>query len=639
MKRIVKEIAFLVGSLLFCQPAAAVELAVSSFSVDSHRFYFGLHVTDLPLVEEGVTFNLYTSDQCVILPLSYERLGFTLNPDWGGQIIESPAVTTFGTPAQDRWADGPTNHFTLVPVDFLNWIIQGSVSNGSQPFQTGDHLCMRIEVPGVTHSYSGLLVEAATAPNVYLRKSSTTKLVTLAGQVVPYSYRIVNVSPVFIYDVSLTDDNVDDAPFCEFIGNDELAPEGQPGSAVFCTAEHTVTQEEIDAEVGVSNIASVSADELDPVLESLTIPVALFASGFESPPNTITVLDDQYNSVGSPDMSIGADGRAVIVYLDQTGLKVARCLDLVCTAASIAMVHGGGNEFGYPSIAIGEDTYPVISFFDNTDGLLLVAKCNDEACRDGDETISVVDDGNVGSDSSITIGLDGLPVVSYRDRANGKLKVAHCNDAACAGEDEIVTTLNDTDASTGINTSIAIGLDGYPVISYQSSVSPWDGILKVTKCNDASCVGGNEIVSILDSTGGAFFVFTSLSMGLDGNPVIAYSDAAADAITVTKCNDPACAGGDETFTAVDSSNFNMRVSLALAPDGNPLVSYMGSLKLIHCNDDACAGEDESIATVDAAARASSSSIAVGQDGLPIISYIDAISGNLKVVHCGTLNCK
>ena len=232
-----------------------------------------------------------------------------------------------------------------------------------------------------------------------------------------------------------------------------------------------------------------------------------------------------------------------------------------------------------------------------------------------------------------------MPIISYRDRANGKLKVAHCNDAACSGENEIVTTLNDAAALTGANTSIAIGDDGYPVISYQEITSPFTGILKVAKCNDASCVGGNETITVLDTTGGPFFESTALALGMDGNPVIAYTDTAADALIIAKCNDPACAGGDKTFMNLDFFTMVMRLSLVLAPDGNPMVSYMGSLKVARCNDDACAGADESITTVDSAAQASSSSIAIGADGLPVISYFDATTGALKVVHCGTLECQ
>ena len=632
-----KRIVFLLGSLLFCQSAAAVELVNTNFSVDPYRFYFSLDVTNFPQFDASI--NLYTASVCAILPPSYERFHFTFDPD-GGTITEGPQVTTIGAPALDRWADGPVDHLSLVEVDFLNWFISGSISNGSQPFQPGDQLCMWIHVPGTSTFFSNLPIEVTPEASAYLKKTSTTRIVTQAGQVVPYSYRIENTSPVFIHDINLTDSNVDDAPFCEFSDNDELAPEGESGSIVFCTAEHTVTQQEIDAEAGVSNTASVSADELDPVMTSITIPVALFASSFESPPNTITVLD---NVGGDNDIAIGADGRPVIAFQNQPAgdLKVAKCLDVACTAAIVSLVHGGGNDVGSsPSITIGDDSLPVISYLDYTDGVLLVAKCNDEACRDGDETISVVDDdGNVGWESSITIGLDGLPVISYRDRDNGKLKVAHCNDAACSGEDETVTTLNDAAEVTGVNSSIAIGDDGYPVISYLEAPTPWTGILKVAKCNDASCAGGNETITMLDTTVSAFYESTSLAIGLDGNPVIAYRENAADAIAIAKCNDPACAGGDETFQALDFSTYSMNLSLVLAPDGNPVVSYMGSLKVAKCNDDACTGEDESIAIVDSEAQARSTSIAIGADGLPVISYSDGITGALKVIHCGSLECK
>ncbi len=40
--------------------------------------------------------------------------------------------------------------------------------------------------------------------------------------------------------------------------------------------------------------------------------------------------------------------------------------------------------------------------------------------------------GRVGDNGSITIGADGLPVISYYDDTNKDLKVAHCADPACA---------------------------------------------------------------------------------------------------------------------------------------------------------------------------------------------------------------
>ena len=41
--------------------------------------------------------------------------------------------------------------------------------------------------------------------------------------------------------------------------------------------------------------------------------------------------------------------------------------------------------------------------------------------------------------TSITIGTDGLPVISYRDYTNGDLKVAKCGNAACSSGNTLTT--------------------------------------------------------------------------------------------------------------------------------------------------------------------------------------------------------
>jgi len=634
--------AFFLAGMMVSQSVMAVELVTSRFSVDPYRLYFGVHIKTVDPSGVELTFSLYTEPDCGSLPPNFEQFLFTFNSN-GGSVTVNPEVTTIGTPIWDRWFDGLTDHLSLKAGDIDDWEINGSIPNGFDQFQPGDLLCMRIDVPGESHTYSQLPITTAPEASIYFKKSSTAQLVTQVGQVVPYSYRIENTGPIFIHDVALFDDNVDETPVCAFSGYDRLAPRGQPGSIVFCTAQHTVTEHEIEAETGLSNTATVTADELDQVTEILTIPVALFANGFESPPNSITSLDIDADS-GS--IAIGMDGIPVIAYIDtgRADLKVAKCLDIQCTAASFSVVHGGEQEVRFgSSMKIGNDGFPVISYHDFTDGALLVAKCNDAACSGGDETISLVDDGNVGRYSSLAIGSDGLPIISYYDVANGKLKVASCNDDACSGQDEIITTLNDTESSVGFNNSIAIGADGFPVISYQRMLTPWDGTLKVAKCNDPFCTGGNETVTTLDTTGGPLFESTSLTLGLDGNPVISYIDAGT--VTVAKCNDPACTGGNEIFTPIDSSTASSDLSMALGTDGNPVISYMssvnGSLNVAKCNDPACIGQNESIAIVDSANRTRSSSIAIGVDGLPIVSYCywGSATGALKVAHCGTLECK
>jgi len=91
--------------------------------------------------------------------------------------------------------------------------------------------------------------------------------------------------------------------------------------------------------------------------------------------------------------------------------------------------------------------------------------------------ISEVDLG--GEYSSITIGADGNPVISYKSGSG--LKVAKCNDPACTGGDETVTLVG----GGGLYTSIAIGADGFPVVSADNG--------EFVKCLDASCSSSGSL--------------------------------------------------------------------------------------------------------------------------------------------------
>ena len=178
----------------------------------------------------------------------------------------------------------------------------------------------------------------------------------------------------------------------------------------------------------------------------------------------------------------------MISYYDSTAsdLKVAKCGNAECSGGATRTTVDSVDSVGqYTSIAVGTDGFPVISYFDNTAFALKVAKCNDAACFGGNETITTVDDraDSVGSFTSIVIGADGFPVISYWDATAGALEVAKCNDAACSSS-RILTTVDDPANEVGSYTSIAIGTDGFPVISYYDSTA---FALKVAKCNTRSC--------------------------------------------------------------------------------------------------------------------------------------------------------
>jgi hypothetical protein len=243
----------------------------------------------------------------------------------------------------------------------------------------------------------------------------------------------------------------------------------------------------------------------------------------------------------------------------------------------------------------------------------------------------------VGQHTSIAIGVDGLPIISYYDATAGALKVAHCNDPACMGRDETITTIDDVN-DVGMFSSIAIGRDGFPVISYYDNSA---GALKVAKCVRVAC-DGLPFTTTVDNTSAIVGLHTSIEIAVDGRPIISYSDARLQALKVAYCNDAGCLGGDETITTFDAGGNVEHTSIAIGVDGRAVISYYqgvdDDLKVVHCNDIPCT--DASMATVDGSANdvGKFNSIAIGTDGLPVISYYDATAGDLRVAHCAAAAC-
>jgi hypothetical protein len=62
----------------------------------------------------------------------------------------------------------------------------------------------------------------------------------------------------------------------------------------------------------------------------------------------------------------------------------------------------------------------------------------------------------------VTIGADGLGLISYYDNTNDDLKVAHCSDVACSSA---TTATLDSIGNVGWYTSVTIGADGLGLIS------------------------------------------------------------------------------------------------------------------------------------------------------------------------------
>ena len=355
---------------------------------------------------------------------------------------------------------------------------------------------------------------------------------------------------------------------------------------------------------------------------------------------TQTAIDTTDRTGAESAMAIGADGLPIIAYryvgVDpwQNYLAVAHCNDIACTSAITTMLDTTG-RMERPSITIGSDGLAIIAYY-RIDGAydLKVAHCENIVCTSA--TLNSPDTtGNVGADPSIAIGTDGLPIISYTDATgvNLDLKVAHCNDVACSTASTVIV-----DEAWGQWSSIAIGVDGLPIISYKDNDAQ---DLKVAHCENATCT---SVISTTLATTGNVGDYTEITIGNDGLPIIVFKGGtsySSSNLTVAHCDDITCATA--TITDLWSGHDYVAGSITIGSDGLPVLSFRSNdtdrLMVAHCYDVACTTSSWIIVDDSANEVGTGNSIKIGTDGMPIISYfVDGTAGDLKVTHCSNVFC-
>lgn len=102
--------------------------------------------------------------------------------------------------------------------------------------------------------------------------------------------------------------------------------------------------------------------------------------------------------------------------------------------------------------------------------------CTSADCSSADIPQTLDSAGDVGKYTSLAIGTDGYPLIGYYDVTNGDQETVHCTSVNCSTKGAARTL--DTTAFTGLYSSMAIGTDGYPVVSYLNAT---DGDLRVAQ--------------------------------------------------------------------------------------------------------------------------------------------------------------
>lgn len=355
-----------------------------------------------------------------------------------------------------------------------------------------------------------------------------------------------------------------------------------------------------------------------------------------TPPSVSVLANLGSSSLGYAALALPADGLPVISFFEPATatLRVAKCGNATCSIGNtVTTVDSVGSVGGYNSVVVPPDGLPIISYLDSTNQDLKVAKCGNASCSSGN-TITTVDSVfNVGFYTSIVVPADGLPVISYYDNTNDDLKVAKCGNASCSSGNTITTV--DSVGNVGSDTSIAVSADGFPVISYNVFLTG----LKVVKCGNAACNSGNTI-TLVDSVGtpGAG---TSIVVPADGRPVISHY---SPNLKVTKCGNTSCSSGN-TSTIVDNTitQDGLQSSIAISSDGLPVIAYanglIGRLKVAKCSNASCSS-GTTITTINSVDNVNRNYVPMklASDGKPVIVVNKTSNFDLLVLKCSDVAC-
>ncbi len=347
---------------------------------------------------------------------------------------------------------------------------------------------------------------------------------------------------------------------------------------------------------------------------------------------TTTLIITPPLSGGYVSAMMGADGLPLITYQSADRDFVAvHCEDLPCENRTITVLDSVGEVGAFSSAIVKGDGLPLIAYFDYTNGNLKIAECQNMACTTA--VTRIVDSGgadSVGWQASLTLSADGLPFISYYDNTNGNLRVAHCQDVGCS---TATITVLDSVGDVGKFTSVALGVDKLPFISYQDDTQ---NALKTAHCDNPDCTTATmTLVDAGDVSG------TSVVIGRDGLPVISYYDLTHQRVKVAHCQNTACTASHVTVLDSVAATTGWYVSSIIGADGLLLTTYYSptqhALIAAHCQDVACTAAIPVIVDRSPATNLIFIATVLGSDRFPFIASIDAV-GTFRIAHCSNTFC-
>lgn len=281
-----------------------------------------------------------------------------------------------------------------------------------------------------------------------------------------------------------------------------------------------------------------------------------------------------------------------------------------------------------PVAVVGSDGLPLIAHDDGT--ALLMTKCHDVSCQTGATSTVVAPM----KPKWMAIDSGGVvTVVGVGQNASGSLiRVLRCGDSACTGGN----TVQDVALSDGATPAVVVGGDGYPAITYVGR----DAVRQLF-CGNAACASGNVDHRVADRRG--FTLVQANRLTAAGQIAAVYdTDAGNPALKRTfrvLCDRSGCNQPSERSTYPIPQDRG-----AIGSDGLPVglrtpFGGSGVVEIVHCDDPDCL--TSTVALADALPGnyvGDFPHLGIGTDGLPVISHKHSDLGALRVTHCGTVRC-
>jgi hypothetical protein len=340
---------------------------------------------------------------------------------------------------------------------------------------------------------------------------------------------------------------------------------------------------------------------------------------------TVTMIDPSPGVGENVSLAVTPAGTAFVAYYDRPNgdLKLARCLDAGCTSAAITTLDSAGDVGFATDLTIGADGRAVVSYGDAT--TVKIARCDDADCTTA--TVRVVDPVALQSRTAVVTGADGLPLVAYV--AGNRLKAVHCSVADCSA-----WTVSDLAPPGTGSPALAVGSDGRGTIAqggvffpryvhcadvacsalaldapaplvpqsvttysrptlgrlgdgrllhnmYVTTTGPLgqDSYLHFLRCNDAACVSQTSL-QLRPAAGPE----TAIGRLPDGRGLFAYREGGE--VHVRSCTNADCTAWTESCTTGTTHEFE----LAAAADGAPLLAFHrdgGGVGVAHAPTQAC----------------------------------------------------